>query len=213
MQQPQVTPAYGPPHLLRASSPATSAGSSHAEGDDPGSDEEGDDATFAAKCSARLQLGEKGAPEILADRDPLLNFPDTMTEIELKGTRTAIRIILKRFLTLLVAASERILTAMRYRVHLLEENEMFEQTLLRGSKVGQDAQPSSADIDVLMRGLMATAGPSTSQSSTRQPVSDGPWNGPSKVNFMNKSGSTINGSNFASTSGQTARQQGQGGRL
>lgn len=86
MDQDQATPAYGPPHLLRESSPASSTRSSREEGEELGSEEEGDEATFESKCSARLHLGEKGAAEILADRDPLLKLPDNMTDVELKGT-------------------------------------------------------------------------------------------------------------------------------
>lgn len=36
----------------------------------------------------------------------------------------------------------------------LEENELFEQTLLRGSQVTLEQQPSTNDIDALMRSMM-----------------------------------------------------------
>lgn len=91
------------------------------------------------------------------------------------------------------------MTAMRYRVHLLEENEMFEQTLLRGSRVGQDVQPSSSDIDVLMRGLMVV--PALSSQATIP--SDGPWNRLQNASFLQKHDSTIGPGKNASSSTRT----------
>jgi hypothetical protein len=52
---------------------------------------------------------------------------------------------------------EKILRSLRYQVHLLEENELFEQTLLQGSQAAFESQPTSNDIDTLMRSMMTLA--------------------------------------------------------
>jgi hypothetical protein len=67
----------------------------------------------------------------------------------------------------------------------LEENEVFEQTLLRGSQVSLEQQPSTADIDTLMRSMMATPKnnaivPESWQSSDSYPI--GVMNRPLSVN-------------------------------
>lgn len=46
-----------------------------------------------------------------------------------------------------------IMNNLRREVHLLEENNMFEQTILRGSQITEELQPTS-DIDAIMRSLM-----------------------------------------------------------
>jgi hypothetical protein len=47
---------------------------------------------------------------------------------------------------------------LRQKVHELEEDELFERTLLRGSQAGLEPQPSSGDIDVIMRSMMGHKG-------------------------------------------------------
>jgi len=43
---------------------------------------------------------------------------------------------------------------LRKEVRKLEEDELFERTILQGSQIGQEEQPSSNDIDVIMRSMM-----------------------------------------------------------
>jgi len=79
---------------------------------------------------------------------------------------------------------DHIITCLRSEVRQLEENELFEQMLLRGSQAALERQPSRTDIDALMRSMMITP-----QNSTVTPQSNrhhaanatyGPWsmNGP-----------------------------------
>lgn len=56
------------------------------------------------------------------------------------------------------------------RVDELEANDLFEQTMLRGSQAGLEEQEIPQNIDALMLGMM---GPSSTANAA---VSDGPWN-------------------------------------
>lgn len=94
---------------------------------------------------------------------------------------------------------ERILSSLRYQIHLLEQNEIFEQTLLtRGgpseAALSLDHQPSTNDIDSLMRSMMSLgpSGPSimpgasatrsnrnasvgTANATSAGTITHGPW--------------------------------------
>jgi hypothetical protein len=63
-------------------------------------------------------------------------------------------------------------------VRHLEENELFEPMLLRGSQAALERQPSTTDIDALMRSMMVTPQNSTiglqSNYHTAN-ITNGPW--------------------------------------
>lgn len=61
-----------------------------------------------------------------------------------------------------------IMLNLRQEVRNLEENNMFEQTVLRGSLVTEERQPT-ADIDAIMRSMM---GP---EISITYPLNNGPF--------------------------------------
>jgi hypothetical protein len=66
---------------------------------------------------------------------------------------------------------------MRSKIRQLEENELFEQMLLRGSQAGLERQPTTTDIDVLMRSMMVSP-PSTTAIApppNATGVTKGPW--------------------------------------
>lgn len=78
---------------------------------------------------------------------------------------------------------EKILKNLRAKIQQLEEDELFEQTLLRGSQVGLETRPSTNDIDALMKGMMGTGTALTEGPSSKifgraadEPLADGPWN-------------------------------------
>jgi hypothetical protein len=62
----------------------------------------------------------------------------------------------------------------------LDEDEMFQQTLMRGSQIPNVALPSHRDIDALMQSM--TVDPQPAQTMTnwsmqaQKPVARGPWN-------------------------------------
>lgn len=66
---------------------------------------------------------------------------------------------------------DEILRGFRQRVQALEEDEIFQQTLLKGSQVGKEPLPSADTIDTLIQDMM-----SSSVSYETRRVSDGPWN-------------------------------------
>jgi len=78
---------------------------------------------------------------------------------------------------------EKIIKNLRTEIRKLEEDELFEQTILRGSQVGLETRPSTNDIDVLMKSMM-NLDMSLSEGSTGKIVGrvmdetllDGPWN-------------------------------------
>ena len=59
---------------------------------------------------------------------------------------------------------------LRQAVAQLEENELFEQTIRRGSQAALQIQPSTNDIDTLMRSMMVN----TTSAGSR--ITNGPWN-------------------------------------
>lgn len=97
---------------------------------------------------------------------------------------------------------EQILRSLRYQVHLLEDDELFEQTLLRGSQAALSAQPESGDIDALMRSMMSTNSAPLPLATpmnhvlehgtrhglaTASTVTAGPWNHGSVANTQRES--------------------------
>lgn len=66
---------------------------------------------------------------------------------------------------------EVVMKRLRDRVKQLEDDELFEQMLLRGTQVGLE-QPSSDDIDGIMRSLMST---SVAPPSTNSLIPTTPW--------------------------------------
>lgn len=70
--------------------------------------------------------------------------------------------------------SERIVRNLRLRVEELEENELFEQTMLRGSQAGLEEQTIPMDIDSLMLSMMGSSG--AADASANATVINGPWN-------------------------------------
>ena len=50
---------------------------------------------------------------------------------------------------------DQVMGNLRQAVAQLEENELFEQTLRRGSQAALQIQPSTNDIDALMRSMMS----------------------------------------------------------
>lgn len=83
-----------------------------------------------------------------------------------------------------IAAFDRIMASLRAEVAKLQEDELFEQILLRGSKAALEAQPVTNDIDALMRSMMGPSlnisGPHMGKTDgvpkTGHEIVNGPWN-------------------------------------
>jgi hypothetical protein len=68
---------------------------------------------------------------------------------------------------------ERVLRNLRAKVDELEENELFEQTMLRGSQASLEEETIPKDIDSLMLSMMGPS--SVRDTSGNATVTDGPW--------------------------------------
>ncbi|EGN98575.1 hypothetical protein SERLA73DRAFT_110133 [Serpula lacrymans var. lacrymans S7.3] len=152
-------PAYASP-VIRAPSPASSVGTAYGPDETSLSDMELSQDAFEKKCLEALKLDWQKEEEIRADRTPLIQKPKTQAE----------EIILY----------ENIVRNLRRRVQQLEDDELFEQTLLRGSQVALEQQPSSNDMDALMKSLMTTT--LSNGSNTAPNISNGPWNSGPRYN-------------------------------
>jgi len=83
-----------------------------------------------------------------------------------------------------VAMVEKIIKNLRAEIRKLDEDELFEQTILRGSQVGLETRPSTNDIDALMKSMRldmsSTEGPTGKifGHMMDETLLDGPWNIP-----------------------------------
>ena len=55
----------------------------------------------------------------------------------------------------------RVLDNLRDVIEQLEDDELFERMILRGSRMGLERQPTTTDIDALMRSMMIVPGTTT----------------------------------------------------
>lgn len=90
----------------------------------------------------------------------------------------------------MVARSTEAIQLLTAEVDRLREDDLYEQTLLKGSRAALDLQPSTKDIDTLMLTMMGPStdigtGPYMGQNSLLRPqqgittgagIVDGPWN-------------------------------------
>ncbi|OBZ71511.1 hypothetical protein A0H81_08697 [Grifola frondosa] len=107
------------PPLMRAASPSSTI----------------DQDAFERKCLDRLRLNVPRPDEVKANIEPLLQpRPIVLT----KNSRTAGE-----------ALHEQVMNNLRERVRQLEEDELFEQTVLRGTRLSEEEQPSSTTLTSL----------------------------------------------------------------
>jgi len=155
MSRTQNNPEYADP-VIREPSPASSVGSVYGPDQTASSDSESvlDQLAFERKWEERLDLWRATREEELADADPLLPRPATAMEERVMA--------------------ERIVRNLRMKVEELEENELFEQTMLRGSQAGLEEQTIPKDIDAIMLSMMGAS--SSADASANITVPNGPWN-------------------------------------
>jgi len=154
MSRPQ-NPEYADP-VIREPSPASSVGTVYGPDQTASSDDELDQLAFERKWEDRLDLRRATREEELADADPLFPRPSTAVE--------------ERVLF------ERIVRNLRMKVEELEESELFEQTMLRGSQAGLEEETIPKDIDSLMLSMMGGSSTRVPDTSANATVTDGPWN-------------------------------------
>ncbi|KAJ6611429.1 hypothetical protein B0H10DRAFT_2437517 [Mycena sp. CBHHK59/15] len=155
MSRTQNHPEYASP-VIREPSPASSVGSVYGPDQTASSDSESQlgQAAFERKWEDRLDLRRATREEELADADPLFARPTTAAEERL--------------------LSERIMRNLRALVEEVEENELFEQTMLRGSQAGLEEQIIPKDIDTILLSMMGSTPAAAATGNTT--VTNGPWN-------------------------------------
>ncbi|KAJ7069521.1 hypothetical protein C8F01DRAFT_1048234 [Mycena amicta] len=151
MSRVQNNPEYADP-VVREPSPISSVGSIAGPDQTNSSDAEDqlDQWAFERKWADRLELRRATREEELADADPLFPRPTTAVEERVLHERTV--------------------RNLRAKIIELEDNEMFEQAMLRGSQAALEDYTIPDDIDALMRDMMV--GGNTTLATT----SSGPWN-------------------------------------
>ncbi|KAG6848666.1 hypothetical protein H0H93_015037 [Arthromyces matolae] len=172
--------------VIRSASPASTIGTIYPEDQTSFSDSEEamSQSVFESKCIARIGLDIPRPEEMEADNDPILprHPPGSVEEQHL------FRSVYSR----LSAA-----------VRDLEDNEIFEETLLRGSQAAQEILPTTDDIDVLMRSMMVTPQPAVIITAEPKPTrpqagslaADGLWgiNGQQELQVDNHDGGIVPG--------------------
>ncbi|KAF7348287.1 hypothetical protein MSAN_01782400 [Mycena sanguinolenta] len=156
MSRPQ-NPEYADP-VIREPSPASSVGTVYGLDQTTLSDDELDQWAFERKWEEKLGLRRITKEEEMAERDPLLPRPSTATDERAQFDQT--------------------LRNLRMKVEELEESELYEQTMLRGSQAAVEEETVPKDIDLLMLSLMGggSSRAAGSNSANNTTVTDGPWN-------------------------------------
>lgn len=214
MPHPHInSPAYAPP-VLRPPSPASSLGTSYAPAGDTLHELDLSDGEFGREIHNRLRLGREFVREWRGDisrkrseedleadenfriedevtegwgQDPLIAFGlGPRTEAENKSTYRPPISQHYRISYLITVIHEQILRSLRYRIHLIQEDALFEQTLLRSSQAASTALehnsvPTTGDIDTLLKSMMvspptnANADVGSTTANTTGTTTVGPW--------------------------------------
>ncbi|KAJ2926307.1 hypothetical protein H1R20_g10787, partial [Candolleomyces eurysporus] len=179
---PHGTTVYAPPVTCRAPSPASSIGTLY--DDDATSDTELDmkQSEFERFCEEKIKLRHPRPEEERADKDVLITDKARGQGGEAEQ-----------------ALFERILANLRAEMKRLDEEEIYERAMMKGSQIGLEYQAPTTDIDRIMRSMMSpgfTLTPSSSQHQaglsgvpttptktsptplprSTAPIANGPWN-------------------------------------
>ncbi|GJE97126.1 hypothetical protein PsYK624_133370 [Phanerochaete sordida] len=152
-------PGYAPP-VLRAPSPTDSIGTDYGPDETTPDEESLTDAEFDLMCRQHLRLGDVRPDEMRANIDPILPKPKNVDEERLLYYQ--------------------VMNGLRAQVRRLQEDHLFEQTVLRGSVVADERQPMSHDIDVILQSMMGTS----TDSPARTPANIGQTPLPTHNDFL-----------------------------
>ncbi|KAH9480810.1 hypothetical protein JR316_0007410 [Psilocybe cubensis] len=182
--------------VVRPPSPASSVGTTYPADQTSFSDSEAQisQPAFERKHMMEIELHLPRKEEMRADKDPLVDL-NALLPMSMGGGAVGGRPV--RLGERKLDPSEervlvdKILSSLRSEIAKLEEDSQFEEILRRGSKAALEEQPSTNNVDLLMRSMMAmgpsfglTTGISDSslglgqtQAQRVAPVmTDGPWN-------------------------------------
>jgi len=140
---------------------------------------------FENKWLAKLDLDKPRKEEEDANQSPLLSKPRSREEETGECLLSFFDLIFVGTVDLVhVAMVEKIIKNLRAEIRKLDEDELFEQTMLHGSQVGLETRPSTNDIDALMKSMRldmsSTEGPTGKIFGLMmdETLLDGPWNIP-----------------------------------
>ncbi|CAL1712929.1 unnamed protein product [Somion occarium] len=145
-------PEYAP-SLVRPPSPSSSIGTDYGPDETTPEESAKSPEQFSRECEARIMLTVPRPEEEEANKDILLKRPKTQIE-EREMHRT-------------------VMENLRNAVRKLQEDELYEQIMLRGTQVTNVQQPSSNNIDVIMQSIMGP--PTTSTSPVLFPPPTSPF--------------------------------------
>ncbi|KAL1745782.1 hypothetical protein HDZ31DRAFT_35628 [Schizophyllum fasciatum] len=151
----------------RAASPADSIGTKYAEDQTTFSEDEMDSESFERRVMQNIRL-DHPTPQEEGIRPPLIPRPAEITD----------------------NAFFQVYDAIALRVQALEDEAVFERILLRGPRFALDSvevQPTSDDIDTLMRDMMVTP-----DAQDRQRMTRGPWSENNTLNPSREANRAIN---------------------
>ncbi|KAF5311588.1 hypothetical protein D9611_009487 [Ephemerocybe angulata] len=166
---PHGTTAYAPPVTCRAPSPASSIGTLY--DDDATSDHELNmtPLEFERFCEEKIKISQPRPEEERAERDVLVTDKARGAGGEAEQ-----------------ALFERIMNNLRGEIKRLEDEEIYERALMKGSQIGLEHQAPTSDIDKIMRSMMGpgfkVSDTNDTQTTSTQPaipkpaVTNGPWN-------------------------------------
>ncbi|THH18321.1 hypothetical protein EW146_g2650 [Bondarzewia mesenterica] len=126
-------------------------------------------ADFGKKIEKGMRLHEQREPELMAEATPLL-LPRPKTAAAEEGVST---FVCRSKVTPVNHGShlpfEQVMQTLRRDVQQLEENELVDSAMLRGSQVALESQPSSNDVGSIMQSMM---GPPSLLSTPRSVYHD-----------------------------------------
>ncbi|KAJ3517922.1 hypothetical protein NMY22_g13857 [Coprinellus aureogranulatus] len=137
---------------------------------------------FARFCEEKIKLNHPRPEEERAQREPLIRDPARGKGGDAEH-----------------ALYERIVASLRAEIKRLEDEEIFERALRKGSQIGLEQQPPTSDIDKIMRSMM---GPGFSLAL----AASGSGSGPTAAGAT---GSTSNAATSTSATTTTEIQQTQ----
>ena len=168
---PQTHPTEYASPVLRAASPASSLNTPCPEQLSLSDDDDNlSPLEFKLKWEERLGIGMPRPEELQANENPLLPKPTSPAEEKGESLLCSCERCLKPRLALF----EQVMRSLQRQVQLLQENDLFEQTVLRGSQIGREIQPTSNNIDVLLQSLMSHD--EDAMMTGGASIAKGPWN-------------------------------------
>ncbi|KAF5318191.1 hypothetical protein D9619_012152 [Psilocybe cf. subviscida] len=173
--------------VLRPPSPASSVGTAYEPDQTSHSDSEFQlsQPAFERKVKEKIELDRPRPEELEADKDPLIMVEGANGQPVWVNSKKLEPEEEKRLYT-------QAMHNLRLEVAKLREDEIFDQILLRGSRAALEVQPSTDDIDELMRSMMGTGlttgtgphlgkvaappPPAKAIATTGPGITNGPWN-------------------------------------